>query len=219
MKDVTVTTPSGSNLVAGVALSISSGDWIFLYGPSGAGKSSFLKTLAGISHPAVGLVSFSSELNEVGSEYPPLYFLGYLPQRPIVFDENIHCNIDFLHEQRCIDVNWFSECLRIAGLDTAHGFREKLDVSPHSRFTLGGLSGGEQQRFALARALYRRPKILLMDEGLSALDSSSQKSILVNLKEYFPEMAIVMISHDLALSVYFDKKIILRDQKITIEGV
>ncbi len=213
LKDVQIKTASGRTLLQDVSYCILPGERSFLSAPSGSGKSSLLKVIAGVEHPASGTVNFAQTLNGDGNRSIAMGHIGYLQQTPVVFDDNIYNNLDFLHEDQPIDLEYLRWCLGIAGLSNTLGFGRDLDVSPSSAFTLATLSGGEKQRFALARALYRKPMLLLLDESFSALDGYSQDAILSNFSE-LANISILMISHDLRLSHYFNNHLTIQDKHL-----
>lgn len=129
-----------------------------LTGVSGSGKSTFLRSLAGLETPSTGWITCDDTTWFDGESLvpPQKRHVGYMPQGNIVFPHmSVKANITYSKEG---NPNLYAQLIRQLGLD--HYESQKA----------GNLSGGEQQRVALGRALYSQPRLLLLDEPLSALD-------------------------------------------------
>ena len=129
-----------------------------LMGPSGSGKSTFLKALCGLLTPKEGRITANNEVwFEKGTGVPTQErHIGYMPQGNIVFP---HMTVE--------------ENIRYSKQGSPELFDhivERLRLTPHLKKKAKGLSGGEQQRVALGRALYSKPVLLILDEPLTALD-------------------------------------------------
>jgi len=177
-------------VLTNVNLTVRPGECIAIVGPSGCGKTTCMKLLLGILAPTQGQVLFADR---------PLARLGLRRYRTSVaavmqddhlFAGSILGNICF-HEARP-DEAWMRECARNAGID------DEIMAMPMGYHTLVGdmgtvLSGGQKQRLLLARALYRRPKILFLDEATSHLDLENERTISDSLARL--EMTRIMIAH------------------------
>jgi thiamine transport system ATP-binding protein len=180
----------GSNTaVSEVGLSVSDGEVVALLGPSGCGKSTLLRAVAGLERPAAGSVSWDGvDLAGVAVHrrgFGLVFQDGQLfPHRDVAanvaFGLRMH-GVDRADRARRVD-----ELLELVGLS---GYR-------HRRVT--ELSGGEQQRVALARALAPRPRLLLLDEPLSALDRALREQLALDLA------ALLRATHATALVVTHD---------------
>lgn len=168
-----------------VKFEIASGEFVALYGKSGSGKSTILRLLAGFDKPNSGVISNGEQIYYNKNIFlpPQKRNIGYLFQDYALFPNmTVMQNLLFANN----DLKFATELLE---------FIELLEFKNALPSTL---SGGQKQRIALARALMRRPKILLLDEPLSALDMSLR----TKLQEYLIQihkkysMSIILVSHD-----------------------
>jgi putative spermidine/putrescine transport system ATP-binding protein len=170
-------------------LSIKKGELITLLGPSGCGKSTLLRTIAGLMFPERGTISIDgkevtklpSKEREVG-----MVFQSYaLFPNMTVFD-----NIAFGLKMKKMKRNHIEE--KVAKMVQLVGLEGKENAYPRQ------LSGGQQQRVALARSLVVEPKVLLLDEPLSALDAQIRKSLQIQLRNIQQElnMTTIFVTHD-----------------------
>ena len=165
---------------------------IGIVGPSGAGKSTLIDLLVGLHKPCEGEVLINS-INL--SKYNLKTFrehIGYVMQDDIMFNDTIYNNLIF--GLSSVDTKWVEYCAKLANIyqfiiETPDGFNTNIGESGIR------LSGGQKQRLSLARALTRRPDILILDEGTSALDSDSERVIRNSINNISHKMTIVMIAH------------------------
>ena len=149
-----------------------------LMGPSGSGKSTFLKALCGLLTPKEGRITANNEVwFEKGRGTPTQErHIGYMPQGNIVFP---HMTVE--------------ENIRYSKQGSPELFDhivERLRLTPHLKKKAKGLSGGEQQRVALGRALYSKPVLLILDEPLTALDVNLRAQLQQDLVAIISEWAI-----------------------------
>ncbi len=149
-----------------------------LMGPSGSGKSTFLKALCGLLTPKEGRITAKNEVwFEKGRGVPTQErHIGYMPQGNIVFP---HMTVE--------------ENIRYSKQGSPELFDhivERLRLTPHLKKKAKGLSGGEQQRVALGRALYSKPVLLILDEPLTALDVNLRAQLQQDLVAIISEWAI-----------------------------
>ncbi|GLZ35606.1 hypothetical protein Lesp02_77930 [Lentzea sp. NBRC 105346] len=175
--------------VAGVDLSVANGEVVALLGPSGCGKSTLLRTIAGLETPASGSVCWDSL--DMGSV--PVHKRGFgivfqdgqlFPHRDVF--GNVAFGLRMQGVSRGDRAERISELLKLVGLD---GYE-------HRKVTQ--LSGGEQQRVALARALAPRPRLLLLDEPLSALDRELRDQLADDLARLLRSSGTtaILVTHD-----------------------
>lgn len=172
---------------------IKSNQMTVIFGPSGSGKSSMLDAILGLLPITNGTVYLDDlPLQEVDINLWRK-MIGYVPQDTFLFHDSIAANIalgdDSISHKSIIDA------LKIA---QAWRFVEQLDDGiQHVVGERGGkLSGGQKQRIALARAIVRKPKLLILDEATSGLDKNVESAILKALKAILPTTTILLISHD-----------------------
>ena len=112
-----------------------------------------------------------------------------------------------------IDNNLIQKVLQISELKDVI---ERLPMKEKSRIGDSGslLSGGQKQRIGIARALYFKPKILILDESTSAIDNETEKKIFNNFKVYYPDMTIIVVSHKLTTLEYCNKILNVFDKEL-----
>jgi ATP-binding cassette, subfamily B, bacterial CvaB/MchF/RaxB len=177
-------------VVSGANLTVEQGEFVAITSPSGGGKTTLLKIMLGLLRPGDGEVLVDDmPLDRVGIGIFRAQ-VGVVMQENHLLSGSIAENITFFDPQ--IDVAWVRHCAAIAGIDA------EIMAMPMNYNTLvgdlgTGLSGGQRQRLLLARALYRRPKILFMDEGTSHLDLAKELEVNAALREL--QITRVIIAH------------------------
>jgi ATP-binding cassette subfamily B protein RaxB len=177
-------------VVSGASLTIEPGEFVAITGASGGGKTTLLKIMLGLLRPASGEVLIDGvQVDRVGVGIFRAQ-IGVVMQEDHLLTGSIAENITFFDPQ--IDVAWLRQCAAIAGIDA------EIMAMPMNYNTLvgdlgTGLSGGQRQRLLLARALYRRPRILFMDEGTSHLDLAKEREVNAALREL--QITRVIIAH------------------------
>lgn len=205
--------------VDGISLQVPRGDFVALLGASGSGKSSLLNLLAGLDRPSTGVISVEgrnlSELSRNELAQYRLRTVGMVFQSfNLIASMNVIENVE----------------LPMRFAEVERGERERLARAALERVGLGGrlrhrpaeLSGGEQQRAALARALINRPQVLLADEPTGNLDSHTGTEIMDLIRGFNESlgMTVVMVTHERALAErYAGRMIFLADGKIVGEQV
>ncbi|MDP1996732.1 MAG: molybdenum ABC transporter ATP-binding protein [Gallionella sp.] len=191
----------------GVDLQIPARGITALFGPSGSGKTTLLRCIAGLERTANGMLQVQDEVWQDGANFLPTHErpLGYVFQEASLFPHlSVRQNLEYglkriPSEQRKVPLEQAVEWL---------GLNKLIE-----RDSTAGLSGGERQRVAIARALLTSPRLLLMDEPLSALDTASKREILPYLERLHDELQIpvIYVSHAL------DEVARLADQLVLME--
>ena len=157
-----------------ISLKIAQGEFVAIIGPSGGGKSTLLKVLCGLYSPSFGEVRIDGRPLDSWGPKPIRRALGVVLQDDELLHGTISENVAFFDEKIDLDLVW--ECLHMAALAG-----DVLAMPLRAETLIGdmgtSLSGGQKQRLLLARALYRRPRILVLDEATSHLDTQKEKSI------------------------------------------
>ena len=172
-----------------VSLEVKSGEFLTLLGPSGSGKTTLLMVLAGFTRPDYGSVKFGTE--EIILKPPHLRDIGMVFQNYALFPHmNVEQNVGYPQKLRGVSKEKIKDTVNNA-LKTV-----KLDGLGHRR--VEELSGGQKRRVALARAIVFQPKILLMDEPLSALDKKLREEMQIELRQLHDSlnMTTVYVTHD-----------------------
>ncbi len=166
-------------------LTLGDGEYLVILGPTGAGKTVLLETIAGLRHPLVGHIWFDAE--EVTYRPPEKRRAGFVYQDYVLFPHmTVERNIAFGASPSAAPT-------RVPHLAALLGIEGLLPRHPP------GLSGGEQQRVALARALAIDPRVLLLDEPLSALDGETRRELRTELRRIQRELCttVLHVTHDL----------------------
>ena len=187
-----------------ISFIIRKGDIIGITGKSGSGKSTLLDLIIGLIKPQKGEILFNGKYNIDLNTKQWLKNISYVPQNYSLIDESIDQNISLTLEENKIDNNLIQKVLQISELKDVI---ERLPMKEKSRIGDSGslLSGGQKQRIGIARALYFKPKILILDESTSAIDNETEKKIFNNFKVYYPDMTIIVVSHKLTTLEYCNK--------------
>ena len=195
-----------------LTLTLNKGDFVLLQGPSGSGKTTFIHLLAGLLKEYDGSILIDDEILS-NATYPAWQRkLGFGPQASIVLQDTIFNNIAFGESE--IDIERVETALDMAGIKE---FVNHLPLKLQTQVGENGLtlSGGQRQRLILARALYRNPEVLLLDEVTNQLDEDNKLKILHTLRELSKTgKTILLASHDhtsrrfVNRIFYFENKIV-----------
>ena len=198
-----------------VSFTIDPGQQVALVGPSGAGKSTLVSLLLKFYEPANGKILFD---NRDSRSFPITAFraqMAIVMQDVFLFGGTIRENISYgkpgAGEQEIIDA-----AIQANAWDFIQSFPDKLDTIVGERGIQ--LSGGQRQRIAIARAVLKNPKILILDEATSSLDSESERFVQDALEKLMHGRTSVVIAHRLATVRNADMIIVLNDGKIVEQG-
>ena len=196
LQNLTVHTQTGSPLLTDINLEAHAPEWVLLEGRSGIGKSTLLRALAGLWPYYQG--SFALD----GS-------LLFLPQRPYLPADTLRHTVSYPHPA-CQDDRLIQTTLEQVGLGNPTGRLRTLKDNLDEPYEWHGiLSGGEQQRLSLARALLHKPQILFLDEATNQLDGESALTLMQTLKRALPDTLVIGISHQSEIKKLFEQKLIL----------
>jgi ABC-type sulfate/molybdate transport systems ATPase subunit len=177
---------------------------VAIVGPSGAGKSTVLRAIAGLLQPQAGRVALDDDVwfdSTAGVDRAPEdRSVGMVFQQYALFPHlSVRSNVEF------------------GGKQQAQALMERLGIAHLARARPAQLSGGERQRVALARALARSPKVLLLDEPLSALDPHTRDVVREELAGHLSELALptLLVSHDIADAIALADRVgVIREGRI-----
>lgn len=198
-----------------VNLKINDGEFVAIIGASGSGKSTLLNMLGGLDRPTSGEVIIDGENITKLKEKDLAIFrrrkIGFIFQffnliQVLNVEENIALPISLDHEK--VDMNYINELIEI------------LNISHRKGHLPSQLSGGEQQRVSIARALAYKPGVILADEPTGNLDSKNSSEVLTLLKAMAKKykQTLIVITHDMSIASEADRVICIGDGKIIENG-
>jgi ATP-binding cassette subfamily C protein len=183
---------AGGGGVRDIDLTIAPGSFTGIAGPSGAGKTTLVDLLITLLTPQSGEIRVGGTRLHGPSATGWRDRLAYVPQEGFLFHDSVRRNLSWGAGAPDDAALW--DALSLAGADAlVRTLPEGLDTIVGERGSL--LSGGERQRLAIARALLRRPRLLVLDEATNAIDAASEATLLARLAALDPRPTIVMISH------------------------
>jgi PrtD family type I secretion system ABC transporter len=194
-------------LLKGVSFSVNAGEILALIGPSGSGKSTLVRHLVGASTPASGTVRLDG--TELHHWHPQQLGrnIGYLPQDVKLFRGSVTENVSRFHEDPSDP-----DVVAATSLAGAHDMIQSLGNGYETDVGDGGtsLSGGQRQRVGLARAVYKEPSLIVLDEPNSNLDSVGEQALVACLQELKKRgKTIVLVTHKANLLALSDKTVML----------
>jgi ATP-binding cassette subfamily C protein len=185
------------------------GEWLGLAGPSGSGKTTLLDLVAGLLVPQNGMVTVDGETLERNRLERWRASLSYVGQEGSIFDDSVRRNL-ITNDAAQNDDLW--QVLELVGLaDRVRSFSKGLDEHVGDRGS--ALSGGERQRLAIARALLRKPSLLILDEATSALDADSESALLDRLRALDPRPAVLIVAHRASTLAHCDSVVSIQHER------
>jgi ATP-binding cassette subfamily B protein len=201
-----------------VSFTVRSGESIAFVGPSGAGKSTLIKLLLGLYAPDAGRICFNGvDARDVNYDLLRTR-VGFVPQSIELFAGTIRDNLKFVRQEATDD-----ECMAALQAAQLRGLLERSRQGLETRIGEGGLklSGGERQRLAIARALLRKPDLLIFDEATSSLDTETEKEITRTIDDIIrtrPSFVTIMIAHRLSTIAGADRIVVLKKGRVVEQG-
>ena len=207
---------NGRVVLSGVSARVEPGQVLALVGPTGSGKSTLVDLLPRLFDPPPGTVF----VDGVDVRDLPLGTLrgaiGYVPQEPLLFSETVAGNVAF-GARRAAGGNGVADAVALARLDAdVAGFPRGLDTEVGERGIT--LSGGQKQRAALARAILTDPRILILDDALSAVDTHTEEAILGRLREVMRQRTTILVAHRISTVRDADHILVLDDGRVVERG-
>lgn len=212
-----VSGPLAVQAVRGIDLEVKKGEFVAIMGPSGSGKSTLINCLAAIDTPTMGDIFIDGqniaalsddELAEIRLKKIGLVFQTFQLFELLSALENVEMPMTFLKMPKKERQERALELLRMVGLEA------------RAKHLPSELSGGEQQRIAVARALANQPPMLFLDEPTGDLDSKNGQMVMELLKSiHVKGETLIMVTHDSEMAAYADRTINMLDGKILNEEI
>jgi ATP-binding cassette, subfamily B, bacterial len=208
---------ASSPALSGISFRVARGETIAFVGPSGAGKTSLVKLLVGLYRPMSGHILYNgTPENQIAIE-DLRERLGFVTQDTQLFSGTIRENLQFVRPDATDD-----ECLEVLRQAAVEGLLLRADRGLDSKIGEGGVkvSGGEKQRLSIARALLRRPQLLVFDEATSSLDSLTEEEISETIREVAAsrDAITILIAHRLSTVLHADCIYVLERGRIVESG-
>jgi len=200
-----------------INVEIKQGDRIGLIGATGSGKSTFVDIVMGLLKPTGGTVLIDGEKLSDGNIRDWHACVSHVPQAIFLADTTVAENIAFGIEPKNIDMGRVYDAARVAQIS------KTIEALPEGYHTFVGergakLSGGQRQRIGIARALYKRSKVLVLDEATSALDSKTESSVMGAIDSLGENVTVLLIAHRLSTLHNCDYIIELKDGSVSWVG-
>lgn len=205
----------GRKVLNNITLTIPQGTTLGITGRTGSGKTLLVSLIPRLLDPTQGRVLLGGYDVKDLSLATLRQAVGMVPQEPFLFSDTLAENIAFgLPQVDRAQVEWAA---RLAGVhEDIMGFPQGYDTSLGERGVT--LSGGQRQRTALARALAKRPKVLILDDAMSAVDTETESRILSGLKTVLGQQTTLLVAHRTSTLRYADWIVVLEDGHIAEEG-
>ncbi len=191
----------GHDVIKNVSFDIDAGEFLGIIGPNGGGKTTLLKIILGLLKPRNGEVRIFGERPSRAH-----HLTGYVPQHSI-FDREFPISVHQVVLMGRLGQRRFQPFYSTDDRALTREALEQVDMWEYRKAHIARLSGGQQQRVFIARALVKRPSLLLLDEPTASIDPKFQNGIYELLKELNQEMTIVLVTHDIGILASYVKKV------------
>ena len=208
---------ANKHAVNGISFTVTEGETVAFVGPSGAGKTTLVKLLVGLYVPQQGQIFFNKvpanqiDFDELREK------IGFVTQDTQLFSGTIKENLLFVNPDATED-----DCIEVLNKSAAQSLIERAENGLDTRIGESGIkvSGGEKQRLSIARALLRKPSLLVFDEATSALDSLTEEEISKTIREISlrKDLITIMIAHRLSTIMHADRIYVLERGNIVESG-
>jgi ABC-type multidrug transport system fused ATPase/permease subunit len=209
---------STKSVLNDISLSVPARSTIGIVGPTGSGKTTTIDIILGLLKPTKGTLEIDSTIINRENYRSWQRTVGYVPQQIYVSDDTVASNIAFGVDYKDINQEAVEHAAKISNL---HDF--VINELPMQYKTYVGergikLSGGQRQRIGIARALYNKPQLLIMDEGTSSLDNITEHTIMDTLNKIKKDITIILVAHRLNTVKNCDNILVLQNGQVKEQG-
>ena len=199
-----------------VSVIVQRGSSVALVGGSGAGKTTLVDIILGLHDPRDGRVTVDG-VDIAGRKRRWQANVGYVPQDVYLLDASLAENVAFDQDSSAIDAGELAHAIVQAQLEgMVSGLPSGVDTPIGEKGSR--LSGGQRQRIGIARALYRRPALLVLDEATSALDNETESRINDTIRDLHGEITLVVVAHRLSTVRHVDQIVFMKDGRVESTG-
>jgi len=208
---------SKTKALQNISFEVNKGETVAFVGPSGSGKTTLVKLLVGLYKPHTGIIYYNMVPGDNIDFNELKYQIGFVTQDTQLFSGTIRENLLFVNPDATDE-----ECLKVLEKSAAQSLMARADKGLDTLIGEGGVkvSGGEKQRLSIARALLRKPRLLVFDEATSALDSLTEEEITETIKEISADKKLItiLIAHRLSTIMHADRIYVLEKGRIVEAG-
>jgi ATP-binding cassette, subfamily B, bacterial len=208
---------AGAPAVQGVSFEVRRGETVALVGPSGAGKTTLVKLVVGLYRPQAGRILYDGHPQDRVDLEKLREKIGFVTQDTQLFSGSIRENLLFVRPD-----GTDAECLEVLDRAACDGLLARADRGLDTVIGEGGVkvSGGEKQRLSIARALLRRPDLMVFDEATSSLDSLTEEEVSRTIRDLARDRRVmtVLIAHRLSTVMHADRIYVLERGRVVEQG-
>lgn len=198
-------------ILQSISMNFVSGDRVLITGPSGSGKTTLLRTIIGIVEYTDGIIQINGKVAVSKDFCDYRTRIGFVEQEPYLVNDTIYNNVKLvagnIREEDLVEAAWMSNVSEFA-LKSPDGLQRVVGHNGNK------LSMGQKQRIALARAIIRKPQLLVLDEPLSNVDPISEEFILETIRSLPKDMIVIMVSHKPVPKDMFNKCFVIENGAI-----
>jgi ATP-binding cassette, subfamily B, multidrug efflux pump len=206
---------TGIHAIKNFSLQINKGEKVAIVGKTGSGKSTIAQLMLRMYDTQNGEIKYDGNNIKLIKNFSIRSQISYVPQDVFLFSDSIKNNIRF-GEKYATDEQVFAAAKQASIFNEINAFDEKFETMVGERGVT--LSGGQKQRISIARALIKKPEIVIFDDCLSAVDARTENDIIGNLYSYLDNKTAVIITHRIFSLFKFDKILVLDDGSIVEQG-
>jgi ATP-binding cassette, subfamily B, multidrug efflux pump len=206
---------TGIHAIKNFSLQINKGEKVAIIGKTGSGKSTIAQLMLRMYDTQKGEIRYDGNNIKQIKNFSIRSQISYVPQDVFLFSDSIKNNIRF-GEKNATDEQVFTAAKQASIFNEINAFDEKFETMVGERGVT--LSGGQKQRISIARALIKKPEIVVFDDCLSAVDARTENDIITNLYNYLDNKTAVIITHRIFSLFTFDKIVVLDDGSIAEQG-